>query len=117
MQGLIEQLIQESKKQHCNVKISCQKLFPENVTAGIVAEYEGTSGELVDDLISGILSSPDSSGHFNLAEEICGNVMGMMFHGCLTTSGIINGVLTRLAQHPKIQAKVKALFHALCISG
>ena len=82
-----------------------------------MAEYEGTSGELVDDLISGILSSPDSSGHFNLAEEIHGNVMGMMFHGCLTTSGIISGVLTRLAQHPKIQAKVKALFHALCISG
>jgi len=82
-----------------------------------VAEYEGMSGELVDDLISGILSSPDSSGHFNLAEEIHGNVMGMMFHGCLTTSGIISGVLTRLAQHPKIQAKVKALFHALCISG
>jgi len=46
-----------------------------------VAKYEGTSGELVDDLIFGILSSSDSSGHFNLAEEIHGNVMGMMFHG------------------------------------
>ena len=46
-----------------------------------MAEYEGMSRELVDDLISGILSSSDSSRHFNLAEEICGNVMGMMFHG------------------------------------
>lgn len=114
LQGLTEQLIQESKKQHYNVKISCQKLFPENVAAGIVAEYEGTSGELVDDLISGILSSPDSSGHFNLGEEIRGNVMGMMSHGCLTTSGIISGVLTRLAQHPKIQVKVYEEIVSIC---
>jgi len=39
-----------------------------------------------------------------------------MVDGCLTTSGIISGVLTRLAQHPKIQAKVKALFHSLYVS-
>ena len=81
LQGLTEQLIQESKKQHYNVRISCQKFSPKNVAAGIVAEYEGMSGELVDDLISGILSSSDSSAHFNLAEETRGNVMGMMFHG------------------------------------
>ena len=81
LQGLTKQLIQESKKQHYNVRISCQNLSPENVAARIVAKYEGTSGELVDDLISGILYSSDSSGHFNLAKEIRGNVMGMMFHG------------------------------------
>jgi len=56
MQGLNEQLIQESRKQHYNVRISCQKLSPENLATGIVAEYEGTTGELVDDHILQVIS-------------------------------------------------------------
>uniref|UniRef100_A0A0D6R0P3 Uncharacterized protein n=1 Tax=Araucaria cunninghamii TaxID=56994 RepID=A0A0D6R0P3_ARACU len=110
LQGLTEQMIQEGNKQQNKVKDSYNKSNPE----GIAAEYEGTSGEFVEDLIAGIISSPDSSGHLNLAEEIRGDIMGMMFHGCLTTTGIISGVLTKLAQHPNVQAKVYQEIVSIC---
>lgn len=42
-------------------------------------------------------------------EEPYGNIMGMMFHGCLTTAGLINNILVRLATHPEIQNKVAFL--------
>lgn len=48
--------------------------------------------------------------HLNLREEEpCGNIMGMMFHGCLTTAGLINNILVRLVTHPEIQNKVDFL--------
>ncbi|XVE68432.1 hypothetical protein DITRI_Ditri09bG0068200 [Diplodiscus trichospermus] len=42
----------------------------------------------------------------NAREEPCGNIMGMMFHGCLTTGGLISNMLIRLATHPEIQHKI-----------
>eukprot|EP01018_Ginkgo_biloba_P010958 Gb_30571 [translate_table: standard] len=114
LQALTEQMIKEGKKQHCNLRSSHQGLFPEISHVGIAAGYQGTSGEFVEDLIAGFLSSPDSSSHMNLAEEVRGNIMGMMFHGCLTITGIISGALTKLAQHSKIQAKVYAEIISIC---
>ncbi|KAH9322433.1 hypothetical protein KI387_017072, partial [Taxus chinensis] len=114
LQGLTEQMIQEGKKQHPNLKKSYNKPNCENFDAGIAAGYEGTSGEFVEDLIAGILSSTDSSDHLNLSEEIRGDIMGMMFHGCLTTTGIISGVLTKLSQHPKVQDKVYQEIVSIC---
>lgn len=42
----------------------------------------------------------------NAREEPCGNIMGVMFHGCLTTAGLIGNLLERLVTHPEIQDKV-----------
>ena len=64
-------------------------------------------------LSSGILM-PDSlslqehDDHHNAKEEPCGNIMRVMFHGCLTTAGLIGNILTRLATYPEIQDKVVA---------
>ena len=41
-----------------------------------------------------------------LEEDLSGNVMGMMLHGCLTTSGLIDNILMKLVNHPEIQDKV-----------
>ncbi|XP_042489039.1 cytochrome P450 72A397-like isoform X2 [Macadamia integrifolia] len=46
------------------------------------------------------------NGHKNASEEPCGNIMGVMFHGCLTTAGLIGDILTRLVMHPEIQEKM-----------
>lgn len=60
---------------------------------------------------SGILM-PDTSplqqheDHHNAREEPCGNIMRVMFHGCLTTAGLIGNILARLATYPEIQDKV-----------
>ncbi|KAK9741898.1 hypothetical protein RND81_03G136300 [Saponaria officinalis] len=51
-------------------------------------------------------SSEESCCPLNLKEEPCGNVMGMMFHGCLTTAGQISNILARLGMHPEMQHKI-----------
>ncbi|KAJ7949409.1 putative Cytochrome P450 [Quillaja saponaria] len=44
--------------------------------------------------------------HHNATEEPCGNIMRMMLHGCQTTTGLIDNMLSRLAMHPEIQDKI-----------
>lgn len=59
-----------------------------------------------NDVITDGLFFEDFNGHLNPVEEPCGNIMGVMFHGCLTTAGLIGSILTRLVMHPEIQEKV-----------
>ncbi|KAH8974067.1 hypothetical protein BDL97_01G082400 [Sphagnum fallax] len=46
-----------------------------------------------------------------------GRVGAMMYHGGFTTAGILSGVLTQLAHHPEIQAKVYAEVEEVCGSN
>ncbi|CAN6483055.1 unnamed protein product [Victoria cruziana] len=46
--------------------------------------------------------------HVRLMEETYANVMGVMFHGCLATAGLIGSVLARLVMHPEVQEKIYA---------
>ncbi|RDX61281.1 11-oxo-beta-amyrin 30-oxidase, partial [Mucuna pruriens] len=48
----------------------------------------------------------DLKDHQDGKEEPCGNIMRVIFHGCQTTSALINNVLTWLVMHPEIQDKV-----------
>lgn len=48
----------------------------------------------------------EHNGHINLGEEPCGNLMGIMFHGCLSTASLINNIMMNLATHPQLQDKV-----------
>ncbi|CAN6483054.1 unnamed protein product [Victoria cruziana] len=45
--------------------------------------------------------------HVRLMEETYANVMGVMFHGCLATAGLIGSVLARLVMHPEVQEKLR----------
>ncbi|XP_059653668.1 uncharacterized protein LOC132300554 isoform X2 [Cornus florida] len=38
--------------------------------------------------------------------ESCGNITSVMFHGCLTTAGLIGNMLARLVAHPELQDKI-----------
>ncbi|XP_031494595.1 cytochrome P450 734A5-like [Nymphaea colorata] len=49
--------------------------------------------------------SEDRAG---LMEESYANIMGVMFHGCLATAGLIGSVLARLVMHPEVQEKIYA---------
>jgi cytochrome P450 len=51
----------------------------------------------------------------NAREEPCGNIMGVMFHGCLTTAGLIGNLLERLVTHPEIQDKVAFFPPSSCL--
>ncbi|KAI3949124.1 hypothetical protein MKW98_026504 [Papaver atlanticum] len=59
-----------------------------------------SGGLMEDDLLLA-----DLDGHLN-GDEPCGNVLGVMFHGCLTTAGLIGNILTMLVIHPEIQDKI-----------
>ncbi|XAR63566.1 11-oxo-beta-amyrin 30-oxidase [Bertholletia excelsa] len=51
----------------------------------------------------------DQSPHDKIrktAEESCGKTVSMMFHGYLTTAGLVGNILARLAQHPELQDKI-----------
>ncbi|KAF7824777.1 cytochrome P450 78A5-like [Senna tora] len=47
-----------------------------------------------------------SDDHNTAKEEPCGNIMGVMYHGCQTTAALISNILTSLVMHPEIQDKV-----------
>ncbi|KAF3790083.1 Cytochrome P450 734A1 [Nymphaea thermarum] len=49
-----------------------------------------------------------SEDHAGLMEESYANIMGVMFHGCLATAGLIGSVLARLVMHPEVQEKIHA---------
>lgn len=65
-----------------------------------------------DHMMAGGLCLEEFNNQLNLDEESCGNIMGIMFHGCLTTTSLIGSILTRLVLHPEIQAQV-----SYCIFG
>lgn len=57
------------------------------------------------------LFSEEVHGHLQAREEQSGNITGMMFHGCLTTAGLVGNILARLATHKDIQDKVDISFY------
>ncbi|KAM7472590.1 hypothetical protein LguiA_010773 [Lonicera macranthoides] len=44
--------------------------------------------------------------HLSTSEEPCGNIISLMFHGSLTTAGLIGNILARLVKHPDTQEKI-----------
>ncbi|THU47479.1 hypothetical protein C4D60_Mb09t15960 [Musa balbisiana] len=63
---------------------------------------------LPDNMPSGVLLQEEMAEYLNSKEELCGNILGLMFHGCLATTSLISSILTRLALHPELQQKLYA---------
>ncbi|KAK8559768.1 hypothetical protein V6N13_016503 [Hibiscus sabdariffa] len=61
---------------------------------------------LTQDLVQQCSKNYKFNGHLNVRDEPYGNIMGMLFHGCLTTGGLISNMLMRLVTHPEIQHKI-----------
>ncbi|KAK9283369.1 hypothetical protein L1049_011611 [Liquidambar formosana] len=109
---LTQDIIQQCKQ---NYKLFCHiDQNPHNRSTNI-----GT-GAASDASLSSAVEMPDNllfqelSGNLNIREEPCGNIMGVMFHGCLTTAGLIGNILARLVMHPELQDKVGIFYFYFC---
>lgn len=56
------------------------------------------------------LSPDEMHSSLCLSEELSANIMGIMFHGYLTTAGLLCNVLARLVKHPELQDQVCIIF-------
>ncbi|THU57938.1 hypothetical protein C4D60_Mb03t08880 [Musa balbisiana] len=61
---------------------------------------------LLDNATSGGLFQEEMEEYLISKEEPCGNILGLMFHGCLATASLISSILTRLVLHPELQEKL-----------
>ncbi|XWS65438.1 hypothetical protein CRYUN_Cryun05aG0112700 [Craigia yunnanensis] len=80
--------------------------IPHNGTANAGIEATVGSKSFYGIFLQDNFSLQELNGHLNAREEPRGNIMGMMFHGCLTTGGLISNMLMRLVTHPEIQHKI-----------
>ncbi|XP_030540445.1 taurochenodeoxycholic 6 alpha-hydroxylase-like [Rhodamnia argentea] len=46
------------------------------------------------------------NSQFNSSEEPCANIMGVMFHGCLTSASLIGDIFLRLASNQELQDQI-----------
>ncbi|KAL5799507.1 hypothetical protein ACOSQ4_032391 [Xanthoceras sorbifolium] len=99
---LTQDIVQQCRrncKSFCNTDQSSHA-----VNAGLETALGGPSCS--DVLKPDNVFSQQLNGHINVKEEPCGNIMGVMFHGCLTTAGLVGNILARLATHQEIQDKI-----------
>ncbi|XP_020590109.1 cytochrome P450 734A5-like isoform X2 [Phalaenopsis equestris] len=57
-------------------------------------------------MLGGSLFNGKTEKHNFSKEEECGNILGLMFHGYLTTASLINNILTRLSLCPELQENI-----------
>lgn len=94
-----QDLIQQCQR-NCKL-ISCMDHNFDNETA-----YKRMEAALGGPSSFDALVSQEPSGYLQAREEPCRNIMGVMFHGYLTTAGLVGNILARLATHQDIQEKV-----------
>ncbi|XP_021296520.1 11-oxo-beta-amyrin 30-oxidase-like [Herrania umbratica] len=99
-QDLVQQCSKNYKLYHGMDPVS----HNETANAGMEATVgsKSYSGIFLQDFFS----LEELNCHPKAREEPCGDIMGMMFHGCLTTAGLISNMLVRLVTHPEIQHKI-----------
>ncbi|XP_021752623.1 cytochrome P450 4d2-like [Chenopodium quinoa] len=102
LKSLTQDIVQQCQM---NYKLLCQPNCHSNPK---MKDEEAASGTTFSSGVAKLASSSSQEPccHQNQREEANGNVMGMMFHGCLTTAGLIGNVLARLSMHPGIQEKI-----------
>ncbi|PON78176.1 Cytochrome P450, E-class, group I [Parasponia andersonii] len=101
---LTQDIVQQCRK---NYKLfhGMDHHFNERAHTGNHATYAGSSCS--DGVMPDNFFCQEFKNHFDeREEEPSGNIMGMMFHGCLTTTGLINNILMRLVMHQEIQEKI-----------
>lgn len=110
---LTQDIVQQYRKHY--------KLFSHSQNRNLHNETKNTGAEVAFDIPPPCPAAEMRSNcflyglndHVNPNEEPCGNIMGVMFHGCLTTASLIASILERLATNPEIQEKVTVLFFFL----
>lgn len=98
-QDIVQQCRKNCKLFHC----MDQNHYDETTSTGKNASYDASycSDGIPDNFIF-----QKFKDNIDEKEESSSNIMGMMFHGCLTTTGLIDNILMRLVTHPEIQDKI-----------
>ncbi|KAG7012844.1 Cytochrome P450 [Cucurbita argyrosperma subsp. argyrosperma] len=104
---LTQDIVQQYRK-------SC-KPFSHCYSQNLHNEIKSTGVEVAFDIPSCPAAEMRNNGffyglndHANPNEEPYGNIMGVMFHGCLTTASLIASILERLSSNPEIQEKINS---------
>lgn len=87
----------------------------------ITKEARLDASVLLDNMRSGGLFLEEMEEYFISKDEPCGNILGLMFHGCLAFASLISSILTRLVMHTDLQEKVNlilisSIFHLWYLS-
>ncbi|XP_008231615.1 PREDICTED: alpha-humulene 10-hydroxylase-like isoform X1 [Prunus mume] len=102
---LTQDIIRQCKKNYMLFGHMDHNLHGETEILGKEIASDGPSCSEV--VIVDALFFQELNGHLNATEEEpCGNLMRIMFHGCLTTARLINNILVSLGMHPQIQDKI-----------
>lgn len=102
LKSLTQDIVQQCRT---NYKLFCQSgIHYSSIMRGLEAASDITYS--IGTLKLEKLGLQEPIGHLNVRDEPCGNVMGLMFHGCLTTTALIANILARLVMHPEIQDKI-----------
>lgn len=73
-------------------------------------EVRLSASGLLGNITSGSKFQEEMEEYLVSKEEPCGNILSLMFHGCLATASLISNILTRLVVHPELQEKVCFFF-------
>lgn len=79
------------KRDYWRYQLVCSRL--KNLTQEIVEQCDSFRPE-------------ETKSHLISQEEPFGNILGLMFHGCLTINNLVCSILTRLVLHPELQEKI-----------
>ncbi|XP_028090764.1 uncharacterized protein LOC114290952 [Camellia sinensis] len=106
LKSLTQDIIQQCRQ---NYKLFCQMdQNPHHETRNTVGGAASAASHSANVVTPDNIFLQEFDDHVN-AREPCGNIMSVMFHGYLTTAGLIGNVLARLATNPEIQDKVAVL--------
>uniref|UniRef100_A0A5B6YNY4 Putative 11-oxo-beta-amyrin 30-oxidase isoform X1 n=1 Tax=Davidia involucrata TaxID=16924 RepID=A0A5B6YNY4_DAVIN len=102
---LTQDIIQQCRQ---NYKLFCRldQNFPHNETTNIGQDAASSAPHSSSDLMPDSLFLRELDDHLDAREEPYGNITSVMFHGCLTTAGLISNILARLVMHPELQDKI-----------
>ncbi|XP_077241605.1 cytochrome P450 734A1-like [Tasmannia lanceolata] len=111
LKGLTQDIIQQCRQ---NYKFSGQ--IDQNSQGKVknIGRGAGIGTFSPNGTMAGSLLLEAFNDHLNPREELCGNIMGVMFHGSLTCAGLIGSILTRLVMHPEIQEKIYSEILLVC---
>ncbi|KAG9454809.1 hypothetical protein H6P81_007713 [Aristolochia fimbriata] len=107
LKSLTQEIIQQCKQTY-NPLGEMSKTFKDTTAWNAGGTFSPNDKVLNDSLLEALNNQLDHR------EELCGSIMGVMFHGCLTTAGLIGSILARLVMHPEIQDKIYSEVVAVC---
>ncbi|WOK95959.1 Cytochrome P450 [Canna indica] len=104
LKHLTKEIIQHCVEKYDLLSQSGHTSYKEN--KGIEKDTKFNASVLLDSMTYGGLFQEEMEEYLISRDEPCGNILCLMFHGCLATASLISSILTRLVLHPELQEKL-----------